>query len=37
MQAEKNGWQLLAGQYWTLFGWQPNYFLVTPPSRRFQV
>lgn len=29
LQAESNGWQLLAGQYWTLFGWQPNYFLAT--------
>jgi hypothetical protein len=29
LQAESSGWQLLAGQYWTLFGWQPNYFLAT--------
>lgn len=25
LAAEKNGIQILAGQYWTLFGWQMNY------------
>ena len=29
MMAEANGWQLTAGQTWTLFGWQPYYFLIT--------
>lgn len=26
---EKNGWQILAGQTWSLFGWQSGYFLST--------
>jgi hypothetical protein len=29
LQAESDGWQLIAGQTWTLFGWQPYYFLMT--------
>jgi hypothetical protein len=29
IQAESGGWQVLAGQYWSLFGWEPNYFTVT--------
>jgi hypothetical protein len=28
MQAENDGFQVLAGQYWNLFGWQPYYFLA---------
>jgi hypothetical protein len=28
-QTESNGWQLLAGQYWMLFGWQPYYFMTS--------
>jgi hypothetical protein len=28
-EADKDGWQILAGQYWTLFGWQPTYILAT--------
>lgn len=27
--AESNGWQILVGQYWTLFGWDSNYILKT--------
>lgn len=26
---ETNGWQILAGQYWTLFGWQTYYLVPT--------
>lgn len=29
LTAENNGWQVLAGQYWTLFGWVPTYVLST--------
>jgi hypothetical protein len=29
LQAEKNGWTILAGQYWNLFGWQPANVLDT--------
>lgn len=29
LSAESNGWSLLAGQYWTLFGFQPTYVLAT--------
>jgi hypothetical protein len=29
MNAEKNGWQFLAGQTWALLGWQPYYFMPT--------
>jgi len=29
LTGEKNGWQILAGQTWSLFGWQPNYVLAT--------
>ncbi len=35
LNAEKNGWTILAGQYWTLFGWQPTYVVTTasvPPG-----
>ncbi|MBC7690217.1 MAG: hypothetical protein H7222_00465 [Methylotenera sp.] len=28
-KSEKEGWQILVGQYWSLFGWEPNYFLIT--------
>ena len=28
-QADKEGWQFLAGQTWMLFGWQPYYFMTT--------
>ena len=27
LQAEKDAWKLIAGQYWTLFGWQAAYVL----------
>jgi hypothetical protein len=27
MQADKDGYQVLAGQYWNLIGWQPYYFM----------
>ena len=27
--AESEGWQILAGQTWTLFGWQPYYVMTT--------
>jgi hypothetical protein len=27
--AEKNGWTMLAGQTWSLFGWQPTYVPAT--------
>lgn len=33
--AENDGWTFLAGQTWSLFGWQPNYVVVTasvPPA-----
>lgn len=26
---EHEGWQLFTGQYWTLFGWGPTYFVTT--------
>lgn len=26
---EHEGWQFLTGQYWTLFGWGPTYFVTT--------
>jgi hypothetical protein len=32
---ENDGWLILAGQYWTLFGWSPTYVLTTasvPPG-----
>jgi hypothetical protein len=29
IQAEKDDFQVLAGQYWNLFGWQPYYFMTT--------
>jgi hypothetical protein len=29
LQANSAGFQLLVGQYWQLFGWQPNYFMST--------
>jgi hypothetical protein len=29
MTAEKDGYQILVGQTWTLFGWQPTYDLAT--------
>jgi hypothetical protein len=29
LQAEKDGWSILAGQTWMLFGWQPYYFMPT--------
>jgi hypothetical protein len=29
ISAEKNDWQILAGQYWGLLGWQPVYVLPT--------
>src|SRR6185312_12861434 len=35
LNAESNGWQVLAGQTWTLFGWEPTYVLTTasvPPG-----
>lgn len=27
ISAESDGWQLMAGQYWALLGWQPDYFM----------
>lgn len=27
LAAEKDGWQLMGGQYWMLLGWQPYYFM----------
>lgn len=41
MSVEKDGWQFLTGQTWTLFGWQPYYFptilTVAPaPGELFQ-
>lgn len=35
LSGEKNGWTTLAGQTWTLFGWQPYYVMTTvsvPPA-----
>lgn len=35
LSLDKNDWQILTGQSWTLFGWQPNYVLTTvsvPPA-----
>ncbi|HEX7674306.1 MAG TPA: hypothetical protein VF412_09045 [Bdellovibrio sp.] len=29
MSTESNGWQILTGQTWSLFGWQPYYFPTT--------
>jgi hypothetical protein len=29
LQAGKDGFQVLAGQYWDLLGWQPYYFITT--------
>jgi hypothetical protein len=29
MTAEKNGWKFIAGQTWSLFGWQPDYVLAS--------
>lgn len=32
---QNNGWEVIAGQYWTLFGWEPTYVLTTasvPPA-----
>lgn len=29
LSAEAAGWQILAGQYWTLFGWQTYYLIPT--------
>lgn len=29
LSTEKAGWQVLAGQTWALFGWQPYYFMPT--------
>ena len=29
LNAEKNGWLILAGQTWAMFGWQPYYFVPT--------
>jgi hypothetical protein len=29
MSADNDGWSILAGQYWTLFGWEPTYVLTT--------
>jgi hypothetical protein len=41
MSVEKDGWQFLTGQTWTLFGWQPYYFptilTISPaPGELFQ-
>lgn len=41
LSAEKNDWQVITGQTWTLFGWQPYYFptivTVAPaPGELFQ-
>ncbi len=41
LSVEKDGWQFLSGQTWTLFGWQPYYFptilTVAPaPGELFQ-
>jgi len=29
MQADNDGWSILAGQYWSLFGWNMDYVLAT--------
>lgn len=29
VDAQKNGWQILVGQYWSLFGWNADYALHT--------
>jgi hypothetical protein len=29
LDAQNDGWELLVGQYWSLFGWQANYFMST--------
>lgn len=29
LSAENDGWSVLAGQTWTLFGWEPTYVLTT--------
>jgi hypothetical protein len=29
MQGENNGWSILTGQTWAMFGWQPYYFIPT--------
>ncbi len=29
VDAQKDGWDILAGQFWTLFGWQADYLLST--------
>ena len=33
--AESGGWQLLAGQTWNLFGWQPYYFIPSLQAPAF--
>lgn len=29
VEVQKDGWDILAGQFWTLFGWQADYLLST--------
>ena len=29
LSAERDGWQIMGGQYWNLLGWQPYYFMPT--------
>ena len=29
LDAQSDGWEIMVGQYWTLFGWQGNYILAT--------
>lgn len=29
LEAQNDGWDILCGQTWTLFGWQSNYFMST--------
>ncbi|MBI3554923.1 MAG: hypothetical protein HY074_01510 [Deltaproteobacteria bacterium] len=29
LSAEREGWQILGGQYWNMLGWQPYYFMPT--------
>ncbi len=29
LSLERNGWQILGGQYWNMLGWQPYYFMPT--------
>ncbi|MGZ3773410.1 MAG: hypothetical protein ACXVCY_02940 [Pseudobdellovibrionaceae bacterium] len=41
LSVEKDGWQVLTGQTWTLFGWQPYYFptiltIAPAPGELFQ-